>query len=311
MTVLCLCDPNAPADVEPLPAGIEVRVWQPGADSAEDAPQWAAEVDMLVPAYTESSISDHALARFTALRVVQLLSAGVEPWLGRLPDGVALCSGRGVHGASTAELAIAGILNQLRRLAEFRALQLRGEWPDLAAARTESLDGTRVLVIGAGDIGSRVADVCRTLGAEVTLVARRARDGVHATAELPALLPAHEIVVLAIPRTPQTEAMVDVPFLAAMPDGALLVNVSRGVLVDTDALLAETVTGRLRAFLDVTDPEPLPAGHPLWRTPGVTITPHIGGGTTGWRRRAYALVREQVIALHERRPLRNVVTDGY
>ena len=307
MTVLCLCDPDAPSEVGPLPDGIQVRVWSPGTD----APDWAAGVDMLVPAYTEAPMPAAALRSFTSLRVVQLLSAGVEPWLDRVPAGVTLCSGRGVHGASTAELAVAGALTHLRRLAEFRALQERRQWAPPAQARTASLDGSRVLVVGAGDIGARVAQVCRVLGAEVTLVARRARDGVHGAEELPALLPDHGIVVLAVPRTPQTQRLVDAGFLAAMPDGALLVNVSRGVLVDTDALLAELTANRLHAFLDVTDPEPLPADHPLWRAPGVTITPHIGGGTTGWRRRAYALVRDQVTALHEGRELRNVVTDGY
>jgi phosphoglycerate dehydrogenase-like enzyme len=307
VTVLCLCDARALPDVQPLPAGVDVRGWRPD----EDPPAWAGEVDMLVPAYTESPIAPDALARFTALRVVQLLSAGVEPWLGRTPAGVTLCSGRGVHGASTAELAVAGILADRRRLPEFRELQRQGRWADPADARTGSLDGARVLVIGAGDIGTRVASVCRTLGASVSLVARRARAGVHVMADLPGLLPEHEIVVLAVPRTPETDHLVNAAFLAAMPDGALLVNVSRGALVDTEALLAELGAGRLHAFLDVTEPEPLPPGHPLWRAPGVTITPHIGGGTTGWRKRAYALVREQVLALHEGRPLRNVVSDGY
>ena len=266
---------------------------------------------MLVPAYTEAPMPAEALRSFTSLRVVQLLSAGVEPWLARVPPGVTLCSGRGVHGASTAELAIAGILSHLRRLPEFWAMQQRAEWADPARARTASLDGAAVVVVGAGDIGTRVAEVCRVLGAEVTVVARRPRAGVRAGSELPALLPGADVVVLALPRTPQTERLVDARFLAAMPDGALLVNVSRGALVDTDALLAELTACRLHAFLDVTDPEPLPAGHPLWHAPGATITPHIGGGTTGWRRRAYALVRDQVIALHEGRELRNVVTDGY
>jgi phosphoglycerate dehydrogenase-like enzyme len=307
VTVLCLCDPDATAEVAPIPDGIEVTVWQPGADE----PVWAADVDMLVPAYSEAPMPAEALTRFSSLRVVQLLSAGVEPWLARVPAGVTLCSGRGVHGASTAELALAGILNHLRRLPEFRAMQDQARWADPARARTASLDGTRVLVVGAGDIGARVAQVCGILGAEVSVVARQPRAGVHGNAELPALLPAHGIVVLALPRTPQTEGLVDEDFLAAMPDGALLVNVSRGTLVDTDALLAELDANRLHAFLDVTDPEPLPADHPMWHAPGVTITPHIGGGTTGWRQRAYALVREQVIALHEGRPLRNVVTDGY
>jgi phosphoglycerate dehydrogenase-like enzyme len=151
------------------------------------------------------------------------------------------------------------------------------------------------------------------LGAEVTLVARRSRDGVRAFTELPSLLPEHQVVVIAVPYTTQTHHLVDADFLATMPDGALLVNVARGAIVDTDALLAELTSQRLHAFLDVTDPEPLPADHPLWDAPHLQLTPHVGGGTFGWQRRAYRLVREQVIRLHRGEPLQNVVavTDGY
>ena len=232
------------------------------------------------------------------LEVIQLTSAGVEPWLPVVPAGVRLCNGRGIHGGSTAELAFAGLLAVLRDLPAYRAGQQRHAWDRW---QTESLDGLRVMVIGAGDIGDRIAAAARVFDAETTMVARTARDGVRAMGEVPALLPEHDVVALALPLTDESRGLVDRAFLAAMPDGAVLVNIARGAIVDTDALLAELTSGRLRAFLDVTDPEPLPAGHPLWDAPNVLLTPHVGGGTKGWERRAYRLVRRQVEQAARRR----------
>ena len=304
VTLVCLPDARAVEFVGPLPEGIAVVVW-----NGIDPPVAGLDrVDMFVPGYTELPIGAEALARLTHLRVIQLLSAGVEPWLDRVPDGAVLCNGRGIHGASTAELAVAGILSTLRRLPYFREAQMAHRW---AREAGDGLDGSRVLVLGAGDIGSRIAASVTPLGADVTLVARRARPGVRTLDELATLLPDHEVVAIALPHTPETHHLVDATFLAAMPTGALLVNVARGAIVDTGALLAELRAQRLRAFLDVTDPEPLPSDHPLWAAPNLTRTPHVGGGTHGWQRRAYRLVRDQVIRLHDGVPLENVVTDGY
>lgn len=304
VTTICLPDHRAREAVGPLPAGIEVVVW----DGEGPPPPAAEKAQMFVAAYNAAPVSADVLACLPRLAVVQLLSAGVEPWLGRVPSGVTLCNGRGVHGASTAELAVAGILSILRELPRFRDAQAAHRWE---RAFTDGLDGKRVLVLGAGDIGGRVAAALTPLGADVTLVARRAREGVQAVDALPALLPRHDVVVIALPRTPDTERIVDARFLAAMPDGALLVNVARGALVDTDALVVELTRGRLAAFLDVTDPEPLPPQHPLWDAPRCVITPHVGGGTRGWERRAYALVRDQAIRLHRGEPMHNVVGEQY
>jgi phosphoglycerate dehydrogenase-like enzyme len=222
---------------------------------------------------------------------------------------VPLYSGRGIHGASTAELAVAGMLAVLRELPRFARAQEAHRWDERGV--TDGLDGARVLVLGVGDIGARVMDIARRLDAEVTAVARSARPGVSTLAELPALLPQHDVVVVALPHTPQTERLVDALFLAAMPDNALLVNIARGAIVDTDALLAELTARRLRAFLDVTDPEPLPADHPLWDAPNLLLTPHVGGGTRGWQRRGYQLVRAQLERYLAGEPLTNAVADGY
>jgi phosphoglycerate dehydrogenase-like enzyme len=168
-----------------------------------------------------------------------------------------------------------------------------------------------VLLVGAGDIGERIKAAVEAFGADTALVARTAREGVQPITGLAALLPDSHVVVIAVPHTPETHRLVDAAFLAAMPDGALLVNIARGGIVDTDALLAELMSGRLRAFLDVTDPEPLPAEHPLWSAPNLLLTPHVGGGTRGWEDRAYRLVREQVLRLRDGEPLENQVTAGY
>jgi phosphoglycerate dehydrogenase-like enzyme len=156
-----------------------------------------------------------------------------------------------------------------------------------------------------------VADAVRVFDAEVTLVARTGRGDVHPLADLPDLLPRHDVVVIAVPLTPETRGLVDAAFLAALPDGAVLVNVARGSIVDTDALLPELTAGRLHAFLDVTDPEPLPADHALWDAPNVLLTPHVGGGTKGWETRAFRLVREQLLRFHAGEELLNRVEHGY
>lgn len=283
---------------------VEVIVW----DGLGPAPHGAHRVELFVGLYNAAPPARETLAGLPALRVIQLLSAGVEPWLPIVPDGVLLCSGRGIHGSSTAELAVAGMLGVLRDIPHFVRQQARHDW-DRAGGR--GLDGARVLVLGAGDIGRRVAEIARILDAEVTLVARTARDGVHAMADLPQLLPHHDVVVVALPLTPETDRLVDAEFLAAVPDGGLVVNIARGRIVDTEALFAELTAGRLHAFLDVTEPEPLPADHPLWDAPNLLLTPHVGGGSRGWRRRAYRLVREQVQRLLDGAELENRVTAGY
>jgi phosphoglycerate dehydrogenase-like enzyme len=169
--------------------------------------------------------------------------------------------------------------------------------------------GARVLMVGAGDIGRAIGRMLAGFDAELTWVARTAREGVHGFAELPELLPQADVVVLIVPVTPQTTGMVDAAFLSAMPDDALLVNAARGVVVDTDALLAELESGRLRAALDVTDPEPLPAGHPLWAAPNLLLTPHVAGAVPGTNARAAAAVIDQLQRVLAGQELVNVVTD--
>ncbi|MEY2535192.1 MAG: hypothetical protein QOF29_3102, partial [bacterium] len=171
--------------------------------------------------------------------------------------------------------------------------------------------GARVLILGHGSIGAAVEERLAPFGAEIVRVARRAREGVHAIEELGQLLPGADVVVDLLPATPQTRGLLGAEALAAMRDGALLVNAGRGATVDTAALLVALQEGRLRAVLDVVDPEPLPPDHALWRAPNVILTPHSAGDTPGAERAAWALAGEQLRRHAAGEPLRNVVRDGY
>ncbi|MEO9133736.1 MAG: 2-hydroxyacid dehydrogenase [Jatrophihabitantaceae bacterium] len=299
MTTVCVPSQAARDRIQDL--GVEVLVW----DWRGEPPSGIERVEFLVPAYMGGSVPDAVVSTMSSLKVVQLLSAGFETWAPILPPGVRLCNGRGVHGASTAEIAVGGLINLVRDFPRLLDLQRARTWND---DRTDGLAGKRVLVLGAGDIGARVATVMTALDATATLVGRTAREGVRTLADVPDLLPEHDVVVIALPYSPETHHLVDATFLAAMPDGARLVNVARGALVDTEALLAELAARRLSAFLDVTDPEPLPPDHPLWLAPNVLISPHIGGGTTGWVDRGLTLVHEQLACFLAGQPLTNVVS---
>jgi phosphoglycerate dehydrogenase-like enzyme len=243
-----------------------------------------------------------------SLRVLQTLTAGVDEVLPLVPDGVTLCNAKGVHDASTAELAVTLTLAALRGVPGFVRAQGARTW---AHERLGSLADRTVLVVGYGAVGAAVERRLAGFECRVLRVARSAREGVAALAELPALLPQADVVVLTVPMTETTVRLVDAAFLAAMPDGALLVNVSRGPVVDTEALLAELQSGRLRAALDVTDPEPLPTDHPLWVAPGLLLTPHVGGDSDAFEPRALRLVGEQLRRYCAGEPLLNVITGDY
>ncbi|MET9430717.1 MULTISPECIES: 2-hydroxyacid dehydrogenase [unclassified Streptomyces] len=303
-----------PADeIDGLPAaaesGLTYRFW----DGAPDYPADPADCAFYVVPYMKpSEIAVRPLAAMTSVRVVQTLSAGIDhvvPGLGSLRPGVALCNAKGVHEASTAELTLALILASLRGIPGFVRGQDREEW---RAGFYPALADKSVLIVGYGSIGAAIDDRLAPFEcARVMRVARSARTTergpVHALTDLPSLLPQADVVVLATPLTPETRHLADAGFLARMKDGALLVNVSRGPVLDTDALLAETERGRITAALDVTDPEPLPAGHPLWHAPGVLISPHVGGSTSAFMPRAKRLLAEQLTLFAKGEPLRNEV----
>ncbi|SEF37087.1 Phosphoglycerate dehydrogenase [Amycolatopsis pretoriensis] len=255
----------------------------------EPAPQEAAKAEVLIPG--KHPPGEELWRTLPNLKLIQLLSAGAEDWVGKVPDGVLLSTCRGAHGGSTAEWVVAALLSIYRKLDVFGAAQREGRWERQS---TDTLQGKRVLIIGAGDLGQHLRRRLEPFDARCTMVGMTAREGVHGVKELPSLLGLHDVVVLMVPLTSRTRGMVDAAFLAEMRDGAVLVNVARGAVVGTDALVAELTTGRLRAALDVTDPEPPPPGHPLWTAPGLLLTPHVGGAVRGVRGRSYAVAAAEI-----------------
>ncbi len=273
-------------------------------DPARAMPAAAAEAEVLVVPQQNVEGMLAAMREMPKLRLVQTLSAGTDQWQGRLPDGVSLSNCRGAHGGATAEWAAAVLLAIYRDLPQFAAAQAAHEW---RRATTDTLDGKRVLIIGAGDLGRNLQSRLEPFGAAVTMVARTAHDGAHGLVELPELLGTHDAVVLMVPYSDDTRHLADAAFLARMADGAVLVNAARGPIVDTAALLAELNRRRLRAALDVTDPEPLPPDHPLWDAPGILVTPHVGGDTEGFEARAWKVAGEQIAAFVAGREPANLV----
>ncbi len=306
MALVTMPDASWVADTGEIP-GLEMVTW----DIHEPHPR-ADEVAVVVPPYLDPHQRLDLLGTLPRLELVQLLTAGYDNVTPHLPRGVTLCSGGGIHDASTAELALTLILASIRGIPDFVRAQDRHHW--IPTRIWPALADRRVLVVGYGKVGRAIAARLLAFETTVTAVASRARDGdelvetVHGIDELPALLPEQDVVVVITPLTDATAGLVDAGFLGAMKDGALVVNVARGKVADTDALLAEAASGRLRVAVDVTDPEPLPADHPLWSTPNVLVSPHVGGASTAFRPRALALVRRQLAAYAEGRPLESVVS---
>lgn len=303
--------PYPDAEIPGLPAGLETHLFDGAACDGRPGPPPAellARVEVLVTPYMNTRSVLPLLPAMTALRVVQTQTAGVDDIRPHIPAGVTLCNARGVHDASTAELAVALTLAALRDIPGFVRGQDAEEW---RAGFYPALADRMVLIVGYGSVGAAIEERLRPFECEVLRVARTARDAEHgpvrALAELPVLLPTADVVILAVPLSDTTRGLVDAAFLAAMPDGALLVNVARGPVVDTAALLAELTSGRLRAALDVTDPEPPPAGHPLWHAPGVLLTPHVGGSSSAFLPRSRRLIGAQLTRFAKGEPLENVI----
>ncbi|WP_432137846.1 MULTISPECIES: 2-hydroxyacid dehydrogenase [unclassified Streptomyces] len=305
--------PIPPDGIDGLPDGLNYLFWDGGKDGDQPYPGDPADCAVyVVPYMKRQSVKVRPLRELRNVRLVQTLTAGVDDVSANLADlrpGVALCNARGVHEASTAELALTLTLAALRDIPGFVRAQREERW--LTGFRPALADKS-VLIVGYGAIGAAIED--RLAPFELARVARvarsertTARGPVHPITELPALLPEADVVILSTPLTEATRGLVDKDFLARMKDGALLVNVARGAVVDTGALLTELESGRLVAALDVVDPEPLPPGHPLWSAPGVLITPHVGGPSSAFLPRAKRLLADQLERFVNREPLRHVI----
>jgi phosphoglycerate dehydrogenase-like enzyme len=267
----------------------------PGVEWYEDEvtpdPSVLARVGFFVPRYLGSGPNANLSSEMPRLEVLQLLTIGYDYALAYLRPGVTLCNAQGVHEASTAELTLGLIIASLRGIGRSIREGATGTWNH---QRGESLQGKRMLIIGAGPVGRAIASVSAPMGASITMVAQTARANLSGVRELPGLLPTADVIVLAVPLTDSTEGMVDAQFLSHLKPGSLLVNVARGPVVVTSDLVHELQTGRIRAALDVTDPEPLPHDHPLWSLPNVLITPHVGGDSDAFPVLARALIARQI-----------------
>lgn len=296
--------PFDPAELGDPPEGLRYEV----VDPTRDVPDSVEDVRFYVPPYQMGPAIGDVLPRMRSLEVVQLLSAGVDNVRSRVPEGVALCNGRGIHDTSTAELTLALVLASLRGIPDFVRAQDRHEW---TPGWRPALADRRVLLVGHGAIGEAIERRLLPFEVDVVRVARTAREGVHPIEDLPALLPDADVVILVVPLTDATRGLVDADFLGRMKDGALLVNVARGGVVVTDDLVAALHSGRIRAAVDVAETEPLPADSPLWDAPGLLVSPHVGGASSAMWPRAHRLVRDQLHRYAAGEPLHNLMTGEY
>jgi phosphoglycerate dehydrogenase-like enzyme len=286
------------------------------------------DVDVLVPP-SFGPKAPEVLPRIRC-RYIQMASAGVETMLPLVPPGVTLCNAQGVHDSSTAEWAVTAILAALKWLPFYAGYQFAGHWATRAEADpfyeatfgepnnvgnvvlTEELKGKRVMIVGYGSIGKAIER--RLLPFEpgaIVRVARTAKPDVFAVTDLDRLLPDADIVVLITPMTPETRHLMDARRMALMPRGALLVNAARGPVIDTDALVQALASRHIRAALDVTDPEPLPAGHPLWKSPGLLLTPHIAGSSPLFLEKVYVFIGQQLAKLLRGEEPANIIQGLY
>ncbi len=286
------------------------------------------DVDVLVPP-SFGPKAPEVLPRIRC-RYIQMASAGVETMLPLVPAGVTLCNAQGVHDSSTAEWVVTAILASLKWLPFYVEHQLAGQWAARAESDpfyeatfgtpntvgnivlTEELKGSRVLIVGYGSIGKAIEQrLLPCEPAEIVRVARSAKPGVHAIAQLDSLLPDADVVVLMTPMTAETRHLMDARRMALMRRGAVLVNAARGPVIDTDALVKALYARQIRAALDVTDPEPLPAGHPLWKAPGLLLTPHIAGSTPLFLEKVYQFIGQQLGLLLRGEEPRNIIRGEY
>jgi phosphoglycerate dehydrogenase-like enzyme len=294
--------------LSPSAGGIRLAVWDFEDDPVGMDPR---EVDAAVLPYTGNPDLRAALPRAARLRLVHTQTTGYDGVSDLVGPGVGIATASGVHAAATAELAIGLALASLRGIDDAVRNQRDGLW---RPRRYPGLADRRVLLVGVGGIGSEILRRLETFEVSVTRVGSSARDDdyghVHASSELEELAPHHDLVILITPLTDATQGLVSAGVLAALPDGALVVNVARGAVVDTDALTKEVLSGRLKAAVDVIDPEPLPAGHPLWQAPGAIISPHVGGNTGAFWPRIVRLLEGQLRLLNSGAAPKNLVQGG-
>lgn len=286
-------DLNLPAGVTHLPT-----------DGIAPAASDLDSIEFYVPRYMGGPAAIAMIPKMKNLKVIQSPNAGVDDVLKIRPDGVTLCNAAGVHDASTAELAVALSIASRRGFAAFARDQVDQRW---GHERMSSLTDSNIAIVGYGNIGKTIARMLGNFEVAITAFSKSGRDGALTLDNFDRLLPTFDVIILIVPLNDQTHHLMNAARLASMKDGAALINVARGPVVDTDALIAELNSGRITAGLDVTDPEPLPAGHPLWSAKNVIITPHVGGDSAAFIPRGRKLVEEQLARFASGQPLLHIV----
>ena len=291
-------------------------------------PQGPIDIDIWIPAL-EGPIAKKQWPHLKGVKVVQSLYAGVDAFLKWLPPGITLCDARGVHDIPVAEWAVTAVLAMQKYIPFYVELQRRADWDSREKAEQiyllsegakpgigqpvllDEIADKTILIVGYGSIGEAIEKRLAAFGANFLRIARSAREGVEPVSKLDDLLPKADIVILITPITSETRGLIDANRLAKMKRGALLVNAGRGEVVDTDALVAALQAKRIRAALDVMNPEPLPPNHPLWHAPNLLITPHIASDSAMFIKRAFQLASEQADRFAKGEPLHNIVTGEY
>jgi phosphoglycerate dehydrogenase-like enzyme len=291
-----------------------------------DAPGPNVDIDVWIPdPYQTRAL--RTWPKLCGVKLVLALMAGTE-WIPRtVGPHVTICNARGAHNISTAEWTVSSILAMLKYFPVYLEIQRGGVWkrrfeasehyakitgntrPVYPPVMQEELTGKTVLMVGYGSIGKEIERMLEPFHVDLLRVARTPRTDpmVHAVNELEALLPKAEVIILILPATVESNKLIGAREFAQMRQGALLVNAARGPIVDTDALVEALNAGHVRAALDVTEPEPLPEGHPLWHCPNLLLTPHIGGSSPQFAPRALRAAADELRRHIAGEPLQNVV----
>ena len=266
-----------------------------------------SEITFYVPTYMGGRPALELTKKMPNLKILQMPNAGYDDAMEYVRDGMTLCNGKSIHDDSTAELAVGLTIASLRGFPDFVRNQDKFNWVHV---KNKSINDRKIGIIGFGSIGTTIAKMLSGFAVEIIPFTQSGRDNTIAITDLDKHLPTLDVVILILPLTKESKHLFDAKRLSLMKDGALLVNVARGLIVETNALVKELNSGRITAALDVTDPEPLPNDHPLWRAKGVLISPHVGGNTTAFESRARRLIESQLNLLAEGKPLNNVIVSG-
>ena len=266
-----------------------------------------SEITFYVPTYMGGRPALELTKKMKNLKVLQMPNAGYDDAIEYVRDGITLCNGKSIHDDSTAELAVGLTIASLRGFPDFVRNQDKSAWVHV---KNQSINDKKIGIIGFGSIGSTIAKMLSGFSVEVIPFTQSGRDNTVSISNLDKHLPTLDVVILILPLTAESKHLFNAQRLSLMKDGSLLVNVARGPIVDTDALVKELNSGRITAALDVTDPEPLPNDHPLWKAKGVLISPHVGGNTSAFEKRARKLIESQLQLLADGKSLNNVIVAG-